>query len=368
MSDAGLFGQRISLHKNQLALRHAFFWLVFGLAWLMMALPPFRYLFLAMPVLVLLVMIVDGGARFPDEIRPFVAIIVMTLVLAPMDMKEGVKDVYLLSSGLVIGFLKDWPRMRLWWITIALFLAFVILYGVFGNLSSGIHFDIMNSVSSFEGNFSFVFALIAPFALMRKRYFLTLFAVALCILTLKRIAVLAMFLSIVLVMMGERRTRWLLDWRPMIVLNFLALVFLGAYVNGAFDAVIYEMTGQTANQFAQGRVALQSQVFKAVEERPWNFILGHGAGTVYALTVWGDWEGEKRLLHCDSLRLMYEYGLVLWLVFFWLLYRSKSFAVRVSGVLLNVMLLTDNLLAYNFFIYYYLLILGAFYQEQAEAT
>lgn len=368
MNNARTFGRRVWFHRDHVAVRHVLFWVAFGMAWLMMALPPARYLFLAMPVLVLLVLVGDMDGRMPEEALPFVAVLVMGLALFPMNQAEGNKDLYLTLSGVATAFLKDWPRVRLWTVMGALLSAFVFLYGVFGDFSGGIHFDFMHSESSFEGNFSFVFALLVPFAVMRKRYGLALLAFALAVLSLKRIAVLAAIAATCAVLLGEKRCRRLLSWPVMLALNIVALAVMMAYALGHFDALILDWTGQSANEFGQGRIALQAALIHRMADEPWLFILGQGAGSVYEMTHLGVWSGAKLLLHCDSLKILYEFGAIFWVFFFWLLYRSQSFVVLVGAAILNVMLLTDNLMSYNFFIFYYLLVIEACRQEMREST
>lgn len=366
MSEFRTFGRRVWFHRDHVSMRHALFWLAFCLAWLMMAIPPFRYLYLAIPLLVLIVVIGDGSVRWPEESWPFFSIVAVALVLFPLIKGEGWRDLYLTLSGIAIVLLKDWPKLRLWTVMWALLSAFLFLYLVFGDLRHGIRFDFLRSESTFEGNFSFVFALLAPFAFLRKRYGLAFLALFLTVLTLKRIAVVAALFGVLLVMLGDRRTKWLLNWRSMVVLNLLALAIMKAYTDGSFDALIFEWTGQSANQFVQGRVQLQSAVFARIASEPWLFILGQGAGSVYDLTQGGVWAGNKWLLHCDSLLVMYEFGFIFWVFFFWTIYQSKKFYIRLAGAVLNIMILTDNLLAYNFFIVYYLMVLNAYQQELAS--
>lgn len=368
MNSLRTFGRRVWFHRDHVTVRHVLFWTAFGTAWMMMALPPARYLFLAMPVLVLLVLIGDADGRIPDEAWPFLMLVVMGVLMSPLNTQEGAKDVYLTLTGVCVAFLKDWPRLRLWWVMFALTTAFTFLYGIFGNFVGGVQFDFMRSISSFEGNFSFVFALLVPFAVMRKRYALALLALALAVLSLKRIAILAALIGVAFVLLGERRGRRLLSWPFMIVANMVALVIMGLYVNGVFDAAIFEITGQSANHFGQGRAVLQHAVFAALIDEPWRFILGQGGGTVYELTHVSVWMVEKTLLHSDTLKLLYEFGVFFLMAFIWAMYRSPSYGIRVGFLVMNVMLLTDNVLSYNFFIFFLLVILSAWRTDKEESV
>jgi hypothetical protein len=333
-----------------------------------MALPPARYLFLAVPVLVLLVLIGDADARMPEEVMPFFALILMGLVMAPLNNTEGVKDLYLAFCGLCIAFLKDWPKVRLWHIMLALTTAFLVLNGITGGFTTRFHFDVMNSYSSLEGSSSFVFAILVPLAVMRKRYFLALLALALTILTLKRIAILGAGAGIFFALLGERRGKYLLTWPVMLLANVVALGTIMAYSSGAFDTLIADWTGQSANQFGQGRYALQLTAVKEITAEPWKFILGQGAGAVYDMTHVSIWtEAEKILLHCDSLKILYEFGAIFWILFFWAMYRVKSYAAKVGFVVVNFIILTDNVLSYNFFIYYFLIMVHAFKVEASSS-
>ena len=158
--------------RQQLKISTVLFWLSFFLAWLCVAFPPFRYLSYLVPFFVLMTTIADRSVHFGEELRPFALILLVGLLFAPLNTTEGWKDLFFIFAGVSIVGLKDLPKVRMWTIFWWWLAGFVFLYGFFGDYSGGVQFDIINSVSSFEGNFGFLFPMLVPFALYHRSYLL----------------------------------------------------------------------------------------------------------------------------------------------------------------------------------------------------
>lgn len=344
MNPAGLRGYLV---------RNIVFWAGLTFMCFSIALPFLRHFIYLLPFLVLLTILGDQAVRLGDEAKPFLAVVLAGLVFSPLATDEGLKDLYFTFTGVSVALLIDMPRIRLWSLFVTLLGCMVIFFLLFGDFRSGIDFDISKSQSSFEGSFSFMFGLLAPFALMEKRYRLFVCCLLMTILSLKRIAVIATISACVFVLLGEKRAKYILNPPVMIILNVLFLIIVLLYGYGVFDGFITELTGQSANQFGQGRRALLSLPATEIFSHPEHFIFfGQGPGSTYILAnkAVGSY-GTAQRLHSDVLKLLYEYGVIFSCFFVWLMYSAKSFATRVAFLYMNIIFLTDNTLIYAFMLF-----------------
>lgn len=344
-------------HRDQLRLGSVIFWASFFLGMLCLAFPPFRYLAYAVPVFMLLACLADRRIIVGDEVKPFLVIIGAGLLLGPLASNEGWKDLFFIFAGVSVAMMPRIPRLSLWTIFAWLLVGFVYLYGVWGDFSGGISFDFMDSKSSFEGNFSFVFALLVPFAVASRQYLLAALCFALAVLTLKRIAILAAIVATAMVLLGPKRGKLLLNPVVMVALNVAVLVLNMAYTLGDLDWLIKYFTGQSANQFGMGRQSLQWYVVDGLVNSPWQSWLGHGMGAVYEAAQRGFGAYDKVNLHSDLLKLAYEIGYVFTLAAICLMYTARDYMLRVGFLFFNVMFFTDNTLIYFFFTFFFFLIM-----------
>ncbi|MFT3857424.1 MAG: O-antigen ligase family protein [Aquabacterium sp.] len=356
------------LHRNRAVVSSFLFWFSFGLAWICVAFPPFRYLSYGVPFFVLLAVIIDGGGVIKDELWPFMIVLGIGLMFGPVTKTEGWKDMLFMVAGISVAFMKQLPKVRMWLIFWAWTVAFVFLYGVLaGRFSQGFHFSLSSSDSSFEGNFGFMFPMLVPFALWHRKYLLAFLSAVLAVLTLKRIALLAMLASAFFVLLGERRGRWLLNIPVMLALNVVVLVLDFMYVLGQFDTLIFKYTGQSANQLGMGRKVLHQFVVEDLMNQPWQSLIGRGLGSVYLLAEQGFGMFTRMNLHSDLLKLCYEIGYIGTIAVLCSMYSSKHYMTRVGFLFLNVLFFTDNTLIYYFFLFFFMLLMRLERENRLEA-
>lgn len=353
--------------RQQLKISTVLFWLSFFLAWLCVAFPPFRYLSYLVPFFVLMTTIADRSVHFGEELRPFALILLVGLLFAPVNTTEGWKDLFFIFAGVSIVGLKDLPKVRMWTIFWWWLAGFVFLYGFFGDYSGGVQFDIINSVSSFEGNFGFLFPMLVPFALYHRNYLLAGVSLFVGLIGLKRIALLAAFGAAVFVLLGEKRGRWLLNAPVMLAMNAFVLIADIAYSSGALDWIIKSTTGQSANQLGMGRKALHHYVVQDLINEPLLALTGRGFGAVYGAAERGFGVYEKVNLHSDLLKLSYEIGYVFTAVTICLMYSTKNYMHRVAFLFFNILFFTDNTLIYYFFLFFFVLLLRLEREGRLEA-
>lgn len=312
-----------------------------------------RLLTYAIPLLALLAVLGVGRLTWSPNAAPYLVLIVAAAALAPLGNLAGLQDIYLMLIGLS-PFAFAW-RYRLRWQHIfwAAVAATVLSYLRKGNLGGGMEFDPMTSRSSFEATTSFIFGVLAAWAACERRWRPALVALVLCILTLKRIVALGAIAVLVLMLLPRAWVDRLLRPVPMILLNALYLVLVVQYAQGNFDHLIYQFTSQSSNQFGMGRQQLYHYpVLELLREPGRIAFIGLGPGTVYDLMKGGWAFLSKGNLHNDSLKILIEYGGLVWMAFFAVLFRpSQRLELRVLMLFVNVMLLTDNTLIYPYVIF-----------------
>ncbi len=320
--------------------------------------------------MVLIAILGDRQTRLGDEAKPFYLFVIAGLLLSPLAVSEGIKDLFLTFAGVSVALLIQIPKVRIWNVFWVILAGFVVENVVYGNFHGGFKWDISNSESSFEGNFGFMFALLTSFALMQRRYRLVILSILLSVLALKRIALLAEIGVIFFYWIGERRGKLILNSPVMVFLNLLLIVIVVSYSTGQFNQIITQLTGQSANQFGQGRQEIQAVPSREIIAHPLNFIfVGKGSGASYELATKGfGSKNQKTNLHSDLLKLVYEYGFLFFMAFIWLMYSSRSYNTRLAFLLMNILFLTDNVLIYYFLIFFLVVCIRLFAVDEKSAS
>lgn len=322
--------------------------------WLNMIYPGVKLLNYAMPFFALIAVLSEKRLTIPTHAPPYMVLMVAGLAIAPLTTLAGWQDLYLMLMGLApfcFGY-----AYRLKWTSVMLATLVAAIIGIVlaktGHGGGGFEFDAAKSKSTFESSTSFVFGLLAVWAALERQWRRTAFAVLLCILTLKRIVVLAAFVTILVSLFPRGLTERLLRPLPMVVLNaiFIAVVF--SYTQGHLDHLIESLTGQSANQLGMGRQALYKIPVDTISRHPSEFIFhGVGAGGAYDLIKSGRSFAGKPNLHNDILKILLEYGALAWGLFISALYWRREWHVKLIMLFANCLFLTDNSLIYPYMIF-----------------
>ncbi|HSW15177.1 MAG TPA: O-antigen ligase family protein [Solimonas sp.] len=312
-----------------------------------------RVLTYAIPPLALLAMLAVGRVAWSPNAPPYLVLIVAAIALAPLGSLLGLQDVYLMLIGLspfAFGLQYKLQWRHIFWAAVV---ATILSYARKGGQGGGVQFDPLTSQSSFEATTSFVFGVLAAWAVCERRWRPALLALVLCILTLKRIVALGAILAFVVMMMPRGWMDRLLRPIPMLLLNALYLYLIVKYAQGSFDRLIFDYTDQSSNQFGMGRQQLYHYPIETLLHEFWRItFIGLGPGSVYEVMKGGWGFLAKTNLHNDSLKMLIEYGGIAWMAFFAVMYRpSQRFEQRVLMMFVNVMLLTDNALIYPYVIF-----------------
>ena len=334
---------------NEVLIRNVVFWTAVVLSMICVAFPPFRYLFFSVPFLVLFATLGDGSVRLGDEAKPFLAFVAAGVLMAPIATGEGLKDLLLTFAGVSVSLLCEAPTLRAKKLFLFSLMSAAIYFPIFGDLHD-LTFNLLKSQSPFESNFGFVFGAVALIAMLEQRKRLALTCLVLSVVCLKRIAVLGLLACFVMWLAGEENGRKILNPIVMLCINCALLGAMLLYGAGYFDFAVHELTGQSANEFGQGRQALLSLPANAFFRHPEQFFLfGAGPGATYELANKGVMQYVgKANLHSDLIKIFYEYGFVFYCIFIGLMYSAKKYATRIAFLFMNVLFITDNTLIYYF--------------------
>lgn len=345
------------------------YWLALCLTLLALYFPTFRYLAYLIPFMALIVGLAENNIYKPQICNPFIALLIFGLVLSPLANQTGAKDLFFMLSGisaaLVIKGRKVEESLLLGLFVLGMLL-FAFLYG--NGLSTGVVYSLAKSESTFEGNFGFLFGLLAIYGMLSKNRKLFAISIILAFLALKRIVVLAVFICWMIYIIPDRTRRLILNPYTMLAANLLVVAALVLYANHQFDQIIANLTDQSANQLGQGRQALYKTVALDIFNNPFAFVL-YGAGPGMAYDALGKLYGVSGFsnLHSDLLKIFFEYGLLAFCAFIFLGYSMKDARIRIFFLFANILYATDNVLIYHFFLFFLMLFASSLEQDNVQA-
>lgn len=208
-------------------------------------------------------------------------------------------------------------------------------------------FSIENSTAPFESSASFVFGAFALYFVFGRKWYYMAFALFLMFISLKRIAFLAFFLCVLFYYAPQMLRRIVISKFSFLVLNFICAFLILAVGFGIFDDLILETTGLNVHHFTMGRFSHYLGIVEELEHNPWSIIFGNGIGSAYAhAAIHMETDGGVVNLHSDTLKILFESGIVMFFTFFMLLGRAKKQNSKIILLFLMILFFTDNVLIY----------------------
>lgn len=139
-----------------------------------------------------------------------------------------------------------------------------------------------------------------------------------------------------------------------IMVNAVYLIIIVLFVSGVFSEFLMSLFGVDIGILTMGRNMLYEVVVTDLLKSDFiQWLFGHGTASVQIILQ----KQFNDILHNDVLKILYEYGCVVFVVFFWLLYRDvKSWSQFSLISAINVFFLTDNTLIYTSVITMFLLV------------
>jgi hypothetical protein len=255
----------------------------------------------------------------------------------------GAKDfLFIASYAIPFLLLKDYGLSieRTFYIYVAIFAA-SLPSRTFGEIS------IIDSKALAESSSSFIFGAFALAFLTKKKYVLVFIALVLLLISLKRIALLG-YLICALLWFTPTKIRNVL-FHPALILIFNIIVVLSIILVTAnvFDEQIKNLTGKGLNEFTLGRIEMYSGILDDVMQNPLTLVFGNGAGSAYnKALIYYTGPATQPNLHSDTLKMMYEYGILLFIFFFYRIAYKKTASAQVVVIYMCILFSTDNVLIY----------------------
>jgi hypothetical protein len=319
-------------------------------------LPGIRYLKYASTPLLIIVWSLNNrnpAIKVKPYILPFLFLVLSSFFYFYKFNFLGLKDVFFILSYLTFFILFNVPKVDLEKVNIVLILVFFVIS--FKRASSGFEFSLGDSMSTLEDTTSFIFGLFFIHSFLGKRYVYCILNLFLMVISLKRIAIVAVVAVLVLYALPFRFRSIIVKPISMVVGNLLLILVIILFSNGYFDFFIINYFGVSPGAFSSGRLyILQKACFVLVKDWP-DFLLGGlGAGKAYGFSY--EIFDRFQNMHCDVLKILLEHGLLIFILFFYFLYRSVPSKIIYYVFYLNILLLTDNVLIYGSVMFFYLLI------------
>lgn len=345
-------------------------WLTLGLT-LVAALHPAlrhaKYLPLAiLPFFFLLKLKDSRKVSVPYALYPYLLLIGAGLALFWQNTGAGWKDLAFIAAYVLPFVLFRPVLLPMAWVNLAVFgvyLAATLLEGKYQ-----FNFSLVKSASFAESPMSFVAGMFLIYWLSRPKdksaWAMLALNLVFMLLSMKRAALLGVLAAGAVLLMPEIVRRYVLHPVAMTVFNLALLsgfLFLGA---GYFDAyaaergLVLRCAKEAVDCFdaSNGRLALIQDVAQAMLERPWGFLIGEGLGSGYAMMKSVAVQGGN--LHNDLVKIAYEFGLLVFAAFSWLMYRARSPLALGLAIYLNVVFCFDNVLIYTGVMVFFGLLLG----------
>ncbi|QCU73926.1 O-antigen ligase family protein [Pseudoalteromonas distincta] len=316
-----------------------------------------RYVKYVVPVYIIIVFSVLKKKKFyvtDTPVLPFLTLVLIMLIFLIINPSSyGIKDIYFIFSYVILFVLFDIPSNEKNTDLIFKMLVFYLLLKIF---SQGVkNVSILDSEGLFEDTSAFIFGFFSVYYFILKKKWMFLISLIMVFITFKRIVILGVCLSCFSYIFSLRYCSVLVNRIILIVGPILTLILLILFSNGNFDWLIDEYFGVSSNQLAMGRVVIYSYVIDEIIANNWLLLFGYGIGSSYQLVDIATL-GRDQNLHSDILKLYYEGGLFLFLMFLYSF--SKCFSRKVlfpMAILLLISFSTDNILIYShvmfFFVY-----------------
>ncbi len=213
-----------------------------------------------------------------------------------------------------------------------------------------------SDISSAETNqHPFVFGILTLFFLYKKDkkfFLLNLFFV---LLSFKRIVFVGVLAAIPFVLI-ERHNRIILKNKRWLFLiaNVIVLFIIISFTQGLYDDLIREITGLSSGHFTSGRQLIYSEIINEFNNSSvLNKLFGNGQGFTFLLTT----NLIKHAPHNDLLVLLIDHGIIVFVIFIALLYKTK---ILNPVLFTNIIFITDNTLVYTFYLMILFLVVNYF--------
>jgi hypothetical protein len=265
----------------------------------------------------------------------------------------GFKDLIIISSYVMIFLLIKDYEFRV--VLLFQFLVFsTLLLFLFMDKNE---FSILDSTAVYESPISFVFGAFFIYFLVNKKWLYVSISLFFVILTLKRVALLAMLVVTIVHILPIYYKHYVLKSRMFVLYSLLSFFLIMLFSSGLLDVFIDDYFGISSNSFSMGRFVIYQNVFNEIINNPQILILGAGAGAGYSnLNYFVEYDFQYSNLHSDILKISYEYGAIFLIIFIYKLSSFKSNDSRLFVLYLLIIFISDNIFVYSNIMFFILLL------------
>lgn len=190
----------------------------------------------------------------------------------------------------------------------------------------------------------FLFGFLSLFFLVKKQYLWFIFNFIFVILSFKRIVFISLISIIFFRLLKLEKFKRVIFLA--IIANSIWLFFSYFITTDSFKNLSFDLFNMSPGFLTQGRSTFYEIIFSAFKENTlFNAIFGIGGGETRRI-IENSFYGKAQLLHNDILKIFVEYGLIVFYIFIYLLYKNKK-GILFLTMYLNVLFLTDNTLIYE---------------------
>lgn len=315
-----------------------------------------RYLKYTIGIFSIIVFALKGG-RLSNELSPthwaFLGLCAWGgISLLWGDTSNGLKDIIFIATY-TLPFIVLRPSSNLIDISFPLTIIFFLLTLPAREIG---HFSLQDSQGLFEGGMSFVFGIYAIYYLSIKKYILHVICLILVAITLKRIVLLGIIVAIVINVLPKRIQQSSMMQYSVLLISGTVVLGIFFLTTGWMDEEIKNITGMNVAQLTLGRTYHYYGVVYDVLQNPFGVIFGNGVGSAYekATTAYSG-DALTPNLHSDTLKILYEYGILFFIIFFTCLGRWKNTGAQILTIYTSIVLITDNTLIYSNVMFVYIL-------------
>ena len=293
-----------------------------------------------------------------DYQKPFLLICFVFLLSAFNWNMQGLMEIYFILNFLVLLMFKEVSKIK---IDLRFANILVVLSLLLEVASSGINIDfsyfaaLNSSTSNLDGGVSFYFGLFALNFLYQKKYFWFFMNIFFLIVATKRIVFLGVLVSSIIMYFDFKFLRSYFFTVVLIALNIMITYFLILLAQGTFTAEVNDFFGFSPGHLTQGRTTLLALLLPYFfDNLAYILIIGNGLGSTPILMQ--ELFGMFFLIHNDLFKILFELGIPVFIIFFYLLYQTKTNNGFAMAIFINILLITDNVLIYVHVLAIYFLI------------
>jgi len=286
-----------------------------------------------------------------------------TFTLIWGDLTTGPKDIIFTLSYVLPVLLFKSDNLKLE--TIFFIYTTLSAISIIGHQSSA--FSLADSSALYESSNSFVFGGFLVAFLLKKKKFLAITSLILLFITLKRISLLGVMICFFIIVSPAYLKKALASSQAILLGNIAALLIIISTATGTTNNIIEDLTGKGIAEFSLGRNYHYIGVVSDMVANPANLIFGNGAGSAYSKAIIDPRVSENPNLHSDTLKILYECGLIFFLLFFYRSSKNQNFSQNTLLIYISILFITDNTLIYSGVMFFLLILLESMKSQTSTA-